>query len=253
MPEGEGRAAGPGTLYVTSTPIGNLADISLRALRILRQVDVIACEDTRVTLKLLNRYRIKKALVSFHARSGPRSLDRVSRIIAEGRDAAYVTDGGTPLVSDPGCALVSRVIEAGGRVVPVPGPSAVHASLAASGVCFSEYTFFGFLSSKSSRRRRKLEEICAREGVYVFYESPHRVIGFLRDLLDTFGDVRVCVSREMTKVYETHHRGRVSEVLRRVEDEGVRGEYTVVLDTRRPAGGSAAKRASQIGAGGYNE
>jgi 16S rRNA (cytidine1402-2'-O)-methyltransferase len=233
MPEEGGGSGGRGILFVTSTPIGNLSDISPRALRVLRQVDVIACEDTRVTLKLLSRYRIKKALVSFHAGSSRRVLDRITGIIRDGRSVAYVTDGGTPAVSDPGCTLVSRVVDAGGEVIPIPGPSAVHASLAASGICFSEYTFLGFLSNKSSRRRRKLEEVCSREGVFVFFESPHRLIPFLHDVLDICGEARICLSKEMTKLHETHYRGSVSDVTRRVEKDGARGEYTVVLDTRR--------------------
>jgi 16S rRNA (cytidine1402-2'-O)-methyltransferase len=231
MTERAGNGQREGALYVVSTPIGNLSDISLRALDILKKVDSIVCEDTRVTLKLLNRYRIKKPLISFHARSTGHALDRVAGSVLDGREVAYVTDGGTPLVSDPGCKLVKRVCDGGGRVVP--GPSAVHASIVASGFCFSEYTFLGFLSSRGGRRRKKLKEICAREGVYVLYESPHRLSGFLRDMLDVCGDVPLCVSKEMTKLYEKHYRGRISDVLKRIESEGIRGEYTIVLDMRR--------------------
>jgi len=218
-------------LYVVSTPIGNLKDITLRALEILRDVDYIACEDTRVTLKLLNRYDIKKPLISFHSKSKPEILNRIRRIIAEGQSVAYVTDSGTPLVSDPGGILVRSIVEDGGEVVPIPGPSAVHAALVASGMQFSEYTFIGFTSNKSARRRKKFAGLAG--SVFVFYESPHRIIGFLIDVYEVLGDISCAVSREITKKFETHYRGRVSEVSQRIEKEGPRGEYTVILDTRK--------------------
>ncbi len=218
-------------LYIVSTPIGNLKDITLRALEILKNVDYIACEDTRVTLKLLNRYDIKKPLISFHSKSKPEMLNRIRRIVAEGSPVAYVTDGGTPLVSDPGGMLVRCIVEDGGRVVPIPGPSAVHAALVASGIQFSEYTFIGFISNKSARRRKKFAGLGG--SVFVFYESPHRIIAFLTDAYDILGDIPCAVSREITKKFETHYRGRVSEVLERIEKEGPRGEYTVVFDTRK--------------------
>ncbi|MFW6180375.1 MAG: 16S rRNA (cytidine(1402)-2'-O)-methyltransferase [Spirochaetota bacterium] len=222
-----------GTLYVVSTPIGNLADVTLRALEVLRAVDLVACEDTRVTLKLLNHHGIKKRLLSFHARSGGRVSDRILEMLREGASAAYVTDSGTPTVSDPGGVLVARVLEAGLRVVPVPGPSAVHAALAASGIPFAEYFFIGFLSSKRSRRRRRLQQVAGMDTVLVVYESPHRILAFLQDALEVLGDLQVCVSREITKRFETHYRGRLSQVLPRIQEEGPRGEYTVVLDARR--------------------
>ncbi len=219
-----------GVLYVVSTPIGNLKDITLRAIEILKNVDYIACEDTRITLKLLNRYDIKKPRISFHSKSTPFVLNRIRKLIANGSSVAYVTDSGTPLVSDPGGMLVQCIVEDGGRVVPVPGPSAVHAALVASGLRFSEYTFIGFTSNRSARRRKKLAEL--GRGVYVFYESPHRIAGFLRDAYDVLGDIPCSVSREITKRFETHYRGGIARVLKIIEKEGQRGEYTVVLDTR---------------------
>lgn len=248
MTDGEPAGGGAGSLYVVSTPIGNLGDVTLRALEVLRAVDQVACEDTRVTLKLLNRHGIKKRMLSFHARSGGRVIERILEMLRSGGSVAYVTDSGTPTVSDPGGALVSRALDAGVNVVPVPGPSAVHAALAVSGIPFSEYLFLGFLSSKRSRRRKRLRELGGLETVLVVYESPHRILAFLRDALEVLGDLRVCVSREMTKRFETHYRGMISRVLERIEEQGARGEYTVVLDARtprsagdtpRPGGGAA--------------
>ncbi len=193
-----------GVLYVVSTPIGNLEDVTIRALEILKIVDYIACEDTRVTLKLLNRYGIKKPLISFHSRSKRNILDRIRKIIAGGLRVAYVTDSGTPLVSDPGGVLVRCIIKEGFRVVPIPGPSAVHAALVVSGLQFSEYTFIGFVSNKSTRRKKKLAGL--GRGVFVFYESPHRITGFLADAYSILGDVPCAVSREITKKFETCRR-----------------------------------------------
>jgi len=228
-------SATDGVLYVVSTPIGNLRDITLRALEILKNVDYIACEDTRVTLKLLSRYDIKKPRISFHSKSKPETLKRIRKLIAGGSSVAYVTDSGTPLVSDPGGMLVQCIIEDGGRVVPVPGPSAVHAALVASGLRFSEYTFIGFTSSKTARRRKKFAELGS--GVYVFYESSHRITGFLIDAYDVLGDIPCSVSREITKKFETHYRGRLARVLEIIENEVPRGEYTVVFDTRNKDSG----------------
>jgi 16S rRNA (cytidine1402-2'-O)-methyltransferase len=234
---GAGDAPGaPGTLYVVSTPIGNLADVTLRALEVLRSVDRIACEDTRVTLKLLNHHGIRKRLLSFHARSGGKAAGRILEMLREGASVAYVTDSGTPTVSDPGGVLAARVLDAGLRVVPVPGPSAVHAALAASGIPYSEYLFTGFLSSRRSRRRKRLLQVAGMDIVLVAYESPHRILAFLRDALEVLGDLPVCVSREITKRFETHYRGRISQVLQRIQEEGPRGEYTVVLDARKAGG-----------------
>jgi 16S rRNA (cytidine1402-2'-O)-methyltransferase len=219
-----------GALYIISTPIGNLQDITLRALETLKKVDYIACEDTRVTLKLLNRYGIKKTLISFHSKSNRDTLKRIQKIIAGGYDVAYVTDSGTPLVSDPGGTLVQRIVDDGLNVVPVPGPSAVHAALVASGLRFSEYTFIGFISNKSARRRKKFAGLGG--GVFIFYESPHRVTDFLSDASDVLGDIPCAVSREITKKFETHYRGSIYEVMEQIRTEGARGEYTVILDTR---------------------
>jgi 16S rRNA (cytidine1402-2'-O)-methyltransferase len=228
-----GRAAvGGGTLYIVSTPIGNLKDITLRALETLRSADLIACEDTRVTLKLLNRYEIKKPLLSFHAKSQQSVIERILRTIQDGARVVYVSDSGTPSVSDPGARLVQRILDEGGDVVPIPGPSAVHAALAASGIPYGEYIFLGFLSNKAARRRRTLSRLKEQESLIILYESPHRLLSFLHDVHDIFGDVHCIVAKEMTKKFEKYYRGSVAEVTDGVAGDGVKGEYTVILDNR---------------------
>jgi 16S rRNA (cytidine1402-2'-O)-methyltransferase len=221
-----------GVLYVVSTPIGNLQDITLRALEVLGTVDLVACEDTRVTAKLLSRHEIRVPTVSFHARSKAGAVEGIARVVSGGSKVAYVTDSGTPTVSDPGATLVRRIIDDGGEVIPVPGPSAIHAVIAASGLAFSSYSFHGFLSNKAARRRRAMEELCAQKTVLVFYESPHRLSGFLHDVLDIFGDIPCVVAKEVTKRFERFYRGNIGKVIKNVEGDGIRGEYTVVLDNR---------------------
>jgi 16S rRNA (cytidine1402-2'-O)-methyltransferase len=221
-----------GTLYVVSTPIGNLKDLSFRALDVLRSVNCIVCEDTRVTLKLLNSYAIKKPLLSYHSKSRDSVIRGIEKRIMSGKDVALVTDSGTPCISDPGSKLISSVLNAGIPVVPVPGPSAVHTAIMASGLSFAEYIFMGFLSSKPVRRRRKLEELKDNRIVFVFYESPHRILSFLNDVTEVFGEVKVLVAKEMTKRYERYYRGSSSDVTQEIRRDGVRGEYTIVIDNR---------------------
>jgi len=227
------RKAYKGILWVVSTPIGNLKDISLRALEILNNVDYIACEDTRVTIRLLNRYNIKKPLISFHSKSKDKVLQRIAGLVLKGSNIAYMSDSGTPVISDPGSKLIRQIIDGGGEAIPIPGPSAVHAALAASGLSFSEYTFAGFLSNKGSRRRKKLGELKDKEGVFVFFESPYRIIDFLEDVVEVLGDVSGYIAKEMTKKFEKHYRGKVTDLIQMLKRDGVRGEYTIVLDTRK--------------------
>jgi 16S rRNA (cytidine1402-2'-O)-methyltransferase len=221
-----------GILYIVSTPIGNLQDVTLRGLDVLKGVSLIACEDTRMTRKLLTRYDIHNPTTSVHAHSREGARDRILGVLAQGSNVAYVTDSGTPTVSDPGAALVREVIDAGGRVVPIPGPSAAHAALAASGFSFAEYLFLGFLSSKPSRRRRRLSELLELKLLLVFYESPHRLLSFLKDAAAIFGEIPCVAAKEMTKRFEKFYRGNISEIIVLIASDGVRGEYTVILDNR---------------------
>lgn len=226
----------PGELYIVSTPIGNLMDITLRALEVLRRVDYIICEDTRVTIKLLNRYDIKKPLISHHSKSGDAVLRKILRLVLSGNSAALVTDSGTPVVSDPGAKLIRHLIKSEVPVIPVPGPSSVHTALVASGFLVNEYTFIGFISNKASRRRRRLEELKNKTTIFVFFESPHRIIPFLQDAGEAFGKVQICVAKEMTKKFEKYYRGVIPEVIERVGEDIVKGEYTIIIDNRAGMG-----------------
>jgi 16S rRNA (cytidine1402-2'-O)-methyltransferase len=225
-----------GELFIVSTPIGNLSDITLRALDVLRHVDCIICEDTRVTLKLLNRYEIKKQLLAFHSKSKKVVFNKIEGLLLGGKNAALVTDSGTPVISDPGAVLVRNMIERGITVVPIPGPSSVHTALAASGIPIDRYTFAGFMSNKSARRKKQLKELSDSPTIFVFFESPHRVVSFLNDAAGVFGDVPVCVAKEMTKKYEMYYRGSFSEILKKMEEKAVKGEYTIVIDNRKKTG-----------------
>ncbi len=222
----------PGVCYVVSTPIGNLRDITLRAVDTLKNVDCVVCEDTRVTLKLLNRLEIKKPLISYHARSREPVVKRIGEMVREGRSIALVTDSGTPAVSDPGAVLIEHLIRLNAKIVPVPGPSSVHAVLAASGFSFAEYSFQGFVSNKKSRRKKTLSALKTRRTVLVFFESPHRVLSFLEDAREIFGPVRTCIGKEMTKKFEKFYRGDIGEIFLELTQDGARGEYTIVIDNR---------------------
>jgi len=215
------------------TPIGNLKDVTYRAVEVLGSVRYIACEDTRVTLKLLNRYGVSKPLISYHSKSRGQTAARIEKLIVQGSDVALVTDSGTPGVSDPGNELVARLLKQGVRVELVPGPSAVSAVLSGAGISYSEYTFLGFLSAKPSRRRKKFEVLKDSRTVFVIFESPHRIVRFLKDLHEVFGGVTVYIAKEMTKRFEKYYRGTADMVLSEIEADGVRGEYTVIVDNRR--------------------
>jgi len=221
-----------GVLYVVSTPIGNLKDITLRALEILRFVDYIVCEDTRVTLKLLNRYEIKRSLISFHSKSKRYLIDKIIRYLESGNNIALVTDSGTPVVSDPGSKVIECAIGRGIDIVPIPGPSAVHTALVSSGLSFSEYLFCGFISNKASRRRKKFKELKERKTIIVFFESPHRIIAFMKDAFEVFGNVNVFLAKEMTKKFEKFYRGNFKDIIDNVVFDGVKGEYTIIIDNR---------------------
>ena len=222
-----------GKLYLVSTPIGNLADITYRAIEILRSVDYIVCEDTRITKRLLNHYEISKPCISFHSKSSPSVAKKLISLLNDGKNLALVSDSGTPVISDPGCVLTREAVNEGIDIYPIPGPSAVHSALVASGFCISSYNFQGFISPKSGRRRTKLQKLKKENTVLVFYESPHRVIKFLKDLFGVFGNVDVSVSKEMTKIHEKTYRGKLNDILDEIVADGVKGEYTIVVNNRR--------------------
>jgi 16S rRNA (cytidine1402-2'-O)-methyltransferase len=223
-----------GTLSVVATPIGNLGDVTLRALEVLRQADAIAAEDTRVTSKLLARYDIKKPLLVYHAQSGRLAAQRVLALLGEGKHVALVTDAGTPGVSDPGSELVSEVRERLGddvRIEAIPGPSALTAALSIAGIPVQAFTFLGFLPHKKGRQT-VMKEIAAAERAYVFYESPHRIEKALSELAVVLTDERrVVVLRELTKIYEAVQRGTALELAAyfKAHPKDVRGEFVVIV------------------------
>ncbi len=224
----------PGTLYLIATPIGNLEDISLRALRILREVDVVAAEDTRHTRKLLAHHGIPARLVSLHEHNErARTPELVARLQA-GERIALVSDAGTPGLSDPGQVLVRAAAAAGVPVVPVPGPSAFLSALVASGLPTAPVTFLGFLPAPRSERRAALDAVRALPHTLVVYEAPHRLLAALRDLLDVLGDRRAAVARELTKIHEEVFRGRLREALQHFSAHPPRGEFTLVVEGAPP-------------------
>jgi 16S rRNA (cytidine1402-2'-O)-methyltransferase len=223
-----------GTLSVVATPIGNLGDITLRALETLKQADAIACEDTRVSSKLLARYDIKKPLLVYHAQSGKLSATRILALLGEGKHLALVTDAGTPGISDPGSELISLVRERLGdsvRIDAIPGPSALTAALSIAGVPTHEFTFFGFLPHKKGRQTL-MKEIAGTNRTCVFYESPHRIQKALKELaLHLPGERRVVVLRELTKLYESVQSGTAEELIGYFDThpKEVRGEFVVIV------------------------
>jgi 16S rRNA (cytidine1402-2'-O)-methyltransferase len=220
----------PGKLYLVATPIGNLEDITLRALRILKEVDLIACEDTRHTRKLLTHFDIHRPLVSYHEHNERTRSKELIHDLLSGKNIAIVSDAGTPGISDPGSGVISEAIDAGIEVIPIPGPSAVITALIASGLSTDEFRFAGFLPSKSSARRPKLEELIDVRTTLIFYESPHRLRQMLDDLLAILGDRKVVVARELTKLHEQFKRARLSDIASELSDEAVRGEYVIIVE-----------------------
>jgi len=218
----------PGTLFVVATPIGNLEDITVRALRVLREVSVIAAEDTRRTAHLLARYAITTPTTSLHEHNeGGKSAALVARL-QSGENVALVSDAGTPTVSDPGGLLIRAAIDAGVRVEPVPGPSAVLAALAASGLPTDSFSFLGFLPTRSKDRKAWFARVREVRGTIVFFESPHRIQATLRDLQRELGECEIVLCRELTKVHEEFVRGPISTLGDRELNE--RGEFTVVIN-----------------------
>lgn len=219
-----------GTLYVVATPLGNLEDITFRAVRILREADVVACEDTRRTVKLLNRYEIRTPMVVFHDYNKARAGAGLLRRLREGLNVALVSDAGTPAISDPGYELVRDAIASGIHVEVVPGPSALISALVVSGLPTDHFTFEGFLSNRPPRRRKALSALAGETRTMIFYESPQRVASFLSDAAEAFGERRACVVRELTKVHEEILRGNLPELAAEIgRRESVLGEITVVV------------------------
>jgi 16S rRNA (cytidine1402-2'-O)-methyltransferase len=229
MQETNSSAETRGCLYLVGTPIGNLEDITLRALRTLREADQIACEDTRHTQKLLNHYEIRKPLVSYHEHNEMTRAPELVVAMEEGQQIALVSDAGMPLVSDPGHRLVTLCLRHHIPVVPVPGPSALLAALSASGLPTEEFLFVGFLPARSGERRRALEHLRIEGRTIILYEAPHRVEEFLRNAREILGDRPACLAREVTKIHEEFRRGKLSEIVASLGESPARGEITLLI------------------------
>ena len=215
------------TLYLISTPIGNLEDITYRSIRILNEVDVIFSEDTRVTINLLTHYGISKKLISLHEHNEEIVKEKVLKFLENGDSVALVTDRGTPIISDPGYKTVKYVSDNGFNVVALPGATAFVPALITSGISPQSFLFYGFLDSKESSRKKELELLSDYEETMIFYEAPHRITKTLNMMLDIFGDRNISISREITKKFETIYRGKISEVINIVPDKG---EFVIVVE-----------------------
>lgn len=220
-----------GKLSVVATPIGNLEDITLRALRVLKEADVIAAEDTRVTKKLLSHYDISKHAVSFHANSGAKGFEKILTLLQEGKHVALVSDAGTPGVSDPGLELVSLARSEGYQISVIPGASSLTAALAVAGLKVPSFTFYGFLPQKKGRESL-LKEIAATERASIFFESPHRIMKTLKTLVALCPTRRIGAYRELTKLYEEHMVGPAAQVFERIAEDANkrRGEFVVIVE-----------------------
>ena len=249
MPDGPESPLAPG-LYLVATPIGNLGDITLRALDVLRRVDRIACEDTRQTQKLLNHYQISTPTVSYHQHNERERADELVAALKRGSTIALVSDAGMPGISDPGSVLVTAAISAGVSVIPIPGANAALSALIASGLPAAEFTFLGFLPEKSGARRTRLEDLAAvprgTAQTLVFYEAPHRIAQTLLDIEEIWGaSLHAVVARELTKLHEEFLRGTVAEVRNALAGRAaVRGEITLLVEA--PPRGSAAPESAPV-------
>lgn len=220
----------PGKLYIVGTPIGNLEDITLRALRILKEVDVIAAEDTRHTVKLLNHFELKKHLLAYHQHNEQSGSEKLLELLAEGKDIALVSDAGMPVISDPGSVIVSRCNEAGIPVEVVPGPNAGLCALVLSGIDARAFTFMGFLGKQNKEIRGGIEKIAASENTVILYETPHRLVKTLEAMVQVIPDRKMSISREITKKYEETRIGTVQEHLDWYSENPPKGEFVLVIE-----------------------
>lgn len=218
-----------GKIYLVATPIGNLGDISQRALETLNEVDLIACEDTRHSGSFLKKFNISKKLVSYHEFNERSRSEALLEDLQSGKNIAVITDAGTPGISDPAYRIVRIAIEHEIEIIPIPGPTAIIPALTASGLPTDRFFFEGFLSNKSAARKNRLEKIKDLEHTLVFYESPHRIEKCLNDILEVLGDRQACLAREITKKFEQFIRGSVSEIIAQLKKKNVKGEIVLVV------------------------
>lgn len=217
-----------GTLYIVATPIGNLEDITLRALRILKKVDIIAAEDTRHTLQLLNYFKISKPLISYYKQIEKEKSEYLLEKITEGKNIAIVSDAGTPGISDPGETIVRQAIEKNINVVPIPGACAAISAIISSGISTDEFCFIGFLPVNSTEKKKKLEENKNDTKTLIFYEAPHKLKNTLEMIQKTFGNRKIVLARELTKIHEEFIRGNIDEILNKINEP--KGEYVIIVE-----------------------
>ena len=236
-----------GILYIVSTPIGNLKDITLRAIEVLKQADLIAAEDTRHTKILTSHYDIKSPLTSYFQHNRIKKADSLIRFLKEGKNIALVSDAGTPGISDPGFVIIKRALEEGITVTPIPGPAAFLTALSISGLPTNKFVFEGFLSNKSSQRRKRLRELSREERTVIIYESPHRLLKTLQDILEIIGDIPIVCSRELTKKFEEIRREKVSDCIRHFSNTKVLGEFIVMFHIKKEhVGGTFCRRQKRL-------
>ena len=218
-----------GILYIVATPIGNLEDMTLRAIRVLKEVDLIAAEDTRHTRHLLDRYEIGTQLTSYHDHNKEEKAPVLVSRMLDGKNVALVSDAGTPGISDPGYFLINLAIDQKVRVVPIPGATAAVAALSVSGMPTDRFIFEGFLPAKHLARLKRLQQLAQEERTIIFYEAPHKIIKAVEDMLEVFGERRAVATRELTKIHEETIRGTLSDILRRLKEGTIKGEFTVIV------------------------
>ena len=238
----------PGTLYLVATPIGNLADITIRALDVLSAVDVIACEDTRHTRKLLAHYQISTKLVSYHEHNEDARAEELAKKLAAGASVAVVSDAGTPGICDPGFKVVGRAIEAGANVIAIPGACAFVLAAVTSGIGTDAIYFGGFLPARSGERRRRLAEVADIPATLVFYETPHRIAASLTDCASVLGGRNAAAARELTKLHEETRRGTLNELAKYYAENAAKGEFVVVIERAGENQESAASEPDQFAA-----
>jgi 16S rRNA (cytidine1402-2'-O)-methyltransferase len=218
-----------GTLYIVATPIGNLEDITLRAIRVLKEADLIAAEDTRHTKHLLDRYQIETQLTSYHDHNKEEKAPVLVARLLEGKSIALVSDAGTPGISDPGYFLINLAIDQKIPVVPIPGATAAIAALSISGLPTDSFVFEGFLPAKHQARIRRLQDLAQEKRTIIFYEAPHKILKTIEDMLEALGDRRAVITRELTKIHEETIRGTLSEILKHLKEGTIKGEFTIIL------------------------
>ncbi|MFC1807985.1 16S rRNA (cytidine(1402)-2'-O)-methyltransferase [Candidatus Omnitrophota bacterium] len=225
----------PGTLYIVATPIGNLKDITLRAIETLKTVDIIACEDTRHTATLLKHYDISKPLTSYFEHNKTKKAKKIIDLLKKGKEVALCSDAGTPGISDPGYRVINDAINEGVEVIPIPGASAAISALSVSGMPTDKFFFEGFLSSKGAARKKRLKEISALKHTIIIYESPHRILVTLKDMQEVLGDIDLVCAREITKKFEEIRRSGIGDAITYFSEHTRKGEFVIIFNPRKKA------------------